>query len=252
MFSTCEYVALRNETIERIKLMNSLTSSVIATIISTWTVGVSLLVVLLNNINNDSVITAGLFIMDSFFFIIPILYFWPLSVKCGENISRLASLSVYIKVFFEYKSFDGLSEGPYFNWETTNGLISFSNGINRMQRRVIRHYNDEFFILALISFFLYTISAIIGIVIVNNTGNRILVLVLIVIYIACAILSVYFLTLIYGYSQPQKNMLDKFPEYSRMYVQRAVDLGVYTAEYGKEVLKKLNGFENESRNVSNY
>ena len=40
----------------------------------------------------------------SMVFVVPIYFFIPLAVKSGENLVQIASISAYIRVFYEYSA----------------------------------------------------------------------------------------------------------------------------------------------------
>lgn len=96
-----EYDSLRNEIICRMESINHQANTAIITILSTWTIGFALFV----SINTPEPSSNHIIsLICALIFLVPVYYFIPLAVKSGENIQQIASISAYIRVFFEYNS----------------------------------------------------------------------------------------------------------------------------------------------------
>ncbi len=151
-----EYNSLRQELITRITLINNQAHTAILTILTIWSAGFVLLSKIFDFKNNDQFYSPLVLVfLINFIFLIPIFYFIPLSIKSGENIAQIASISAYIKVFYEYKSLK--SNGVFFNWETTNNAASSVNVDRDKASRPMLLFNEEYTILSLSSLVIYII-----------------------------------------------------------------------------------------------
>lgn len=122
-FNTQEYASIRSELVQRLSAINAQSHTAILTIITAFGAGITL------NYNTqvdqieNMVEFISLNIIRSLIFLIPILYFLPLAVKSGENLIQIASLSAYIRVFYDYIS----DNSKKMNWETSNNILSNAN-----------------------------------------------------------------------------------------------------------------------------
>ena len=82
-------------------------------------------------------------------FIIPILFFVPLAVKSGENLIQIASISTYIRIFYEYPTIDRKKS---WNWESSNNLLSNANVDRKKKSFAMKFFNLEYTILSICSF----------------------------------------------------------------------------------------------------
>ena len=103
-FSENEYLSIRTEMVERIKLLNSQSFTALASIVAFWSIGLNFKIELITkNIYADKIFNQVLLnFMGTVIFLIPLFLFLPLSIKSGENLRQIASISVYIRVFYDY------------------------------------------------------------------------------------------------------------------------------------------------------
>lgn len=154
-FSENEYISIRTELIERIRLLNSQSFTVLATVISFWTVGFTFKAQVLEKVYSLDIIQQIIInFLSALIFLIPLFLFTPLSAKSGENLSQIASLSAYIKVFFDYPV---VVDKENKNWETSNNLLSNSNVDRGKESNFMKLYNEDYTILSIISFIIYNI-----------------------------------------------------------------------------------------------
>ncbi len=147
-FNIQEYISIRDEMIQRLAIINSQSHTAIITIITAFGAGISLKY---EAQAEDIVNIISFNTMRSLIFLIPIVYLLPLAVKSGENLIQIASLSAYIRIFYDYLSKDKIR----MNWETSNNMLSNAN-VNRGKRSFyMRLYNEEYTVLACVSFILY-------------------------------------------------------------------------------------------------
>lgn len=238
-YSICEYTALKNEMNTRLSLINNQASTAIVTIISAWAAGITLMVIFLQKETSEmnSFIIIGF--LESFIFLIPILYFIPLSIKSGENIWQIASLSAYIKVFYEYRSIN--NESYLMNWETSNNLMSAVN-INRgLKSLPMLLFNEEYTILSSVSFVLYCTSAIYSIKSLNvyqaDISLRILFISLLVMLGLVGIIAI---CIIHKTSCMNNAMMKNSEIYLRAYIRRAIELGVISPQDLSNIENELN------------
>lgn len=154
-----EYQSLRNEILTRTTLINNQASTAIVTVISSWVAGITLLGFAVNK-NIDPYNLIWVCIIASLVFLMPILYFIPLAVKSGENLQQIASISVYIRVFYEYPTISASTPTVnILNWEISNSLMDRSIANLRKSSLPVHFYNGEYTILSAISLALYGICA---------------------------------------------------------------------------------------------
>ncbi len=123
-----ESASIRNELVQRLSVINAQSHTAILTIVTTIGAGITLIDTKVDQINNE-VGFISLNIDRSLIFLIPILYLFPLAVKSGENLIQIASLSAYIRIFYDYIS----KPNEKINWETSNNILSNAN-IDRGKR----------------------------------------------------------------------------------------------------------------------
>lgn len=242
-FSENEYISLRTELVERIKLLNSQSFTVLATVVSFWAIGFTFKAQILNKISDQNIIQQ-IFInfLSAVIFLIPIFLFIPLSAKSGENLLQIASLSAYIKVFYDYPvSKNKINK----NWETSNNLLSNSN-INRGKKsKGMKLYNDDYTILSIISFFIYIICAILQIYELKlyYSRNKIIMSVfcgVVIIYLFIATMAVFSIRFIHKVSSLKNTLMKGTLYYTQAYIKRANELGVINDRDVQNAILELN------------
>ncbi len=240
--SSNEYNSLRQELITRITLINNQAHTAILTILTMWSAGFVLLAKISDSNNNEQYFSLHILVfLINFIFLIPIFYFIPLSVKSGENITQIASISAYIKVFYEYKSLR--SNRVFFNWETTNNVASSVNVDRGKISRPMLFFNEEYTILSVSSLIIYII---VSFSLFFGHFPK-MVLTVKIIYIFC---FTFFLFLgacgcffIHKSSNMKKSMMDNTISYLNKYLERAVEIGfISKAEFfnAKKQLDAMN------------
>lgn len=226
-----EYNSLRQELITRITLINNQAHTAILTILTIWSAGFVLLTKIPEFDNNENYFSPNMLVfLVNFIFLIPIFYFIPLSVKSGENITQIASISAYIKVFYEYRTLK--NNGIFFNWETTNNAASSVNVDRGKVSRPMLFFNEEYTILSVSSLVIYII---VSLSLFFGHFSE-MVLTLRIIYIICFILFLflgsYGCFFIHRSSSMKKSMMDNTIAYLNKYLERAVEIGfISEAEY---------------------
>lgn len=238
-FNIQEYISIRSEMCQRISAINAQSHTAILTIITAFGAGITLNY----NAQVDKIDNIAGFIslniIRSLIFLIPILYLLPLAVKSGENLIQIASLSAYIRVFYDYISDDNSK----MNWETSNNVLSNAN-INRGKRSFyMKFYNEEYTVLASISFVLYIVFSIISIVILNSVIEKKYLIVIGVIYAILAVGLVVIITFIHK-SSGMKNTLMKYtPVYIEGYIKRAIEMGIIKDADIEVIKRELNPYK---------
>lgn len=151
-----EYQSLREEMIERIKLMNTQAVNAITIVLTMWAAGVSILGIQLTNLNK-LVVSYNLALCCSEIgaFFCALLILIPLSMKSGENLRQQVAISCYLKVFYYYLIKHEQTEADsIYPWEYMSGM---TNDIFKKKRKKSRHLqrlaNSEYPILGLLSAF---------------------------------------------------------------------------------------------------
>ena len=161
-FSSNEYNSIRAEMISRINVISTQTSTALITIISMWAAGFTLLVLYSQKQFETMEITIIMGYISAILFLIPILYFIPLAIKSGENMVQIASLSMYIRVFYDALSI--INGDELYNWETSNNRVSNVNIDRGTKSGVLRWINSEYSILAVSSYMLFIMVSVLGII----------------------------------------------------------------------------------------
>lgn len=232
-FNIQEYISIRDEMIQRLAIINSQSHTAIITIITSFGAGISLKY---EAQAEDIVNIISFNIMRSLIFLIPIVYLLPLAVKSGENLIQIASLSAYIRIFYDYLSKDKIR----MNWETSNNMLSNAN-VNRGRRSFyMRLYNEEYTVLACVSFILYMFFSILSIKIIMPIVDVDYVIALIILYIILSIFSLYAICFIHKASGMKNTLMKYTPIYIEGYVKRAVQLKIITEAEAKKVWEETN------------
>ena len=234
-----EYNSLRQELITRITLINNQAHTAILTILTIWSAGFVLLVKIYELDKNEQLFSPHMLVfIVNLIFLIPIFYFIPLSVKSGENITQIASISAYIKVFYEYKSLRG--NGDFFNWETSNNATSTVNVDRGKISRPMRYFNEEYTILSLSSLAIYIIVSF------NLYFEYFfeMILAIKIIYLAIftifLFLGTYFCFFIHKSSNMKIAMMENTVSYWNQYLKRAVEIGFISKTDYLNAKKQLN------------
>lgn len=236
-FSTHEYDSLRSEMISRIEIINSQSNLAITTILSTWTVGFAIIFA----INEFEIKSYVLSLASVCIFLIPIFYFIPLSIKSGENIRQIASISAYIRVFYDYFSFKQKKE--IFNWETSNNIYSYIN-VNRGKPSILmRLYNEEYVVLSITSLGLYISMSIFSLY--HSLPDKVIepyyTLFVIFLFIF-AIVGIASIFVIQKASCMNNSMMKNTIFYVNAYIDRAIELNLLSKDNKQYILDFLDSF----------
>ena len=238
-FNIQEYISIRSEMCQRISVINAQSHTAILTIITAFGAGITLNYnAQVDKIDNMTGFIS-LNIIRCLIFIIPILYLFPLAVKSGENLIQIASLSAYIRVFYDYIS----NDNNKMNWETSNNILSNAN-IDRGKRSFyMKFYNEEYTVLACISFVLYIIFSIISIIILDPVIERKYLIIIIATYIILGAGLIEIIVAIHK-SSGMKNTLMKYtPIYIEGYIKRAIEMGIIKNTDIEVVKEELNPYK---------
>jgi hypothetical protein len=244
-FSEVEYESIRTELVNRINAIYSQSNTALTTIISTWVAGITLFIFLTGDRQSlpyYAEIVIRLF--NSLVFLIPVFFFIPLSIKSGENLTQIASISAYIRVFFEYLNLKSDDYSiPKYGWEISNTFVSDINAFRKNKSKFILRFNDEFTILSIISIIIYFISAGLNILTILETPegqklqNSIWIYIILAAYIFFAVISIIILVKIHNSSCVKRNLIDKSPIFIKGYIQRAANLNLISND--EETIDKI-------------
>ncbi len=244
VFSENEYMSIRTEMIERIKLLNSQSFTALATIISFWAAGFTYKMALIsNNIYFTKLYEKTVMeFLSAFIFLIPVFLFIPLSVKSGENLTQIASLSAYIRVFYDYPI---KNKKRNKNWETSNNLLSNANVDRKSKSKITRFYNDEYTILSCISFVLYIVFEIVNskkmfLAFTNKKISCLHLYCFIFLYFIMSVVSIFAIIMIHKASSMKNTLMKGTIYYVQGYIKRANELGVIKDRDLEQAIKELN------------
>ena len=240
-YSDNEYNSLRTEMIERISSIYTISNLAITTVISAWTAGLALLIFLLSKdatIDAYYITFAGF--IDSLFFLAPILFFLPIVTKNSENLNQIASLSAYIRVFYEYirpKYKNG--DIDRYSWEYSNNLVSNIN-VDRGKKSIsLKLYNEEYTLLSILSFLMYLATAIINIKKAFDSNlTPYLHLIIVALYSSLILIAFIFIIKIHKTSSI-KNFMKKGIFYTERYINRAIELKLIPENQFQKVYNDL-------------
>lgn len=253
-FSEDEYQTLRSEILERNSAIFSQSSTAIVTIISTWAAGISLLVLIADNSDIEPIYLIAICYFSSLMFLVPVFYFIPLSIKSGENLQQIASISAYLRVFYEYPSLERKKEIK--NWEITNSLMSKVNVDRAKKSYPFYLYNAEYTILSSISFILYIISAYSSHQTICElekkpfctAGFQVLSA---AVFIVLGILGLVSIIIIHNKSSNRNAIMHQISIYIIAYIQRGIDLGLFEGNVDS-IYNSLNPAESLETKVDEY
>lgn len=228
-FSANEYNSIRTEMISRINVISNQTSTALITIISMWTAGFTLLILYSQKEFKTVEIAIIMGYISAILFLIPILYFIPLAIKSGENMVQIASLSMYIRVFYDALSV--INGDELYNWETSNNRVSNVNIDRGTKSGVLRWINSEYSILAVSSYMLFIMVSVLGIIKIYqleiSEGIRI---VLMVIYCILALAGIIAIMVIQRVASVKNTLMEYTDEFAAAYMRRAQELGFINSE----------------------
>lgn len=243
-FSENEYISLRSEMIERIRLLNSQSFTALATIISFWAAGFTFKMALISNSAYfaepyEKIIMQFL---SAIVFLIPIFLFVPLSVKSGENLTQIASLSAYIRVFYDYPIHKNKSNK---NWETSNNLLSNANIDRKNKSKILKLYNGEYTILSCISLIIYMIFETLNIKMLfllfkDSKINCWFLHTIIIVYLLISIASVIVIIIIHKVASMKNTLMKGTTYYVQGYIKRANELGIIKDKDLQKAIVELN------------
>lgn len=228
IFSLEEYRSLRNETVERISIINNQASSAFTLLLTTWGAGFTLLGILVSYQTSSQeaeipfLCLLLLSIGQVFAFLSSLFMLVPMAIKSGENLRQLISLGVYIRVFYDYAS-KYWNCMQRFSWETADKRVSAFTTTKGIDKFWLRQFNAEYIILGFVSttFLLvsYAYNAIFFKQIIPSNylfyGGLLI-----------AILALYLLHIIHIKSSAKRNIMLLSDEYTKKYLILAVESGI--------------------------
>ncbi len=135
--SDCQYV--KEELRMRLQLMYNHSMGIITSALTVWTIATGLLAVIIKL----SITQTSVSVICLIFFAAPGFFALPMSIKSGDNLTRVAQLAAYIRVFHEIKDVVH-SENP------NRMLYESAFKTSGHEKRVI-FFNLEFVIITVIS-----------------------------------------------------------------------------------------------------
>ena len=235
-----EYKALRNEVLERLDILQSQTINTRGFIFSLWGVGFGVIGFMLKDFPNSKEMAIFMGFVSALPFYISLLLLVPASLKCNENIIHIASISAYLRVFYECPSIlSGKKEG-FCNWEMGNGLVSmiFHGRKNQKTGRrkgkkkfqLCEVYNSEYMILGIASTLFYYLAFFIFIKLLLVAYDHVELSPLITLQVFLGFLLIACLHIIRDRSSVIKAMTTTTEIYIKDYLSLSVDLGVNRKE----------------------
>ncbi len=148
-----ELKRVNQELLERMERLFSNSLLLLSIVIALWALTATLLAGYFENYNASKAATLIVGMLAVVLFGLPTLLLFPFSVKLHDNIRSVASLSAYIKVFFELPSLldkEKKQDGNLYLWETLHCDATIPQA---------KFFSVEYVIIALLSPFLASICA---------------------------------------------------------------------------------------------
>ena len=247
----CEYKSLRDELISRNSIINSQASTAVVTIISAWAAAFTFRMSIMSNLSDnadfDIYEEIQMRFLSAAIFIIPILFFVPLAVKSGENLIQIASISTYIRIFYEYPT---MEKKKSWNWESANNLLSNANVDRKKQSFAMKFFNLEYTILSICSFLIFIFFSVIDFNQIYNqyvlrgkirTGDYVICVFASIILTILAIVSIFF---IYRNSCMKYTLMSDTEKYLFAYIEVARKRKIITEKQVEDAKQKMNPREN--------
>lgn len=215
-----EYNTLRQELIARIGIINSQSHTAILTILTVWGSGFALLSGVPKAFENVEFFSPlPLILLACFIYLVPVFYFLPLSIKSGENIKQIASISSYIKAFHEQYSVE--NGRKLFNWESSCEKIGDMNEGWNVSDHFTFLYNIEYTVLAFSSLVIYSAIStglLLGYISQYLSGYRTMCL---VIFITMFIIGLFCCAFIFIFSNVKRTIDREKDTFYKEYLDRA-------------------------------
>lgn len=231
IFSPEEYSSLRNETVERISIMNNQASSAFGILLTTWGAGFTLLGILVSCQVSDKYVVPFVCLLllsigQVLAFFSSLLMLVPMAIKSGENLRQLISLGVYIRVFYDYASkyWDCKQR---FSWDTADKRVSAFTTTKGTDKFWLRQFNAEYFILGIISTTFLLISYVYNAILLQQRIPRNY---LFIGGLLIAVFAFYLLCIIHIKSSTKRNLMLLSEEYTKKYLILAVESGIIQKE----------------------
>lgn len=242
ILSSEEYNSLRNETVERISIMNNQASSAFGLLLTTWGAGFTLLGVLIayqTSSEKTEIPFQCMLLLSTcqvFAFLSSLFMLIPMAIKSGENLRQLISLGVYIRVFYDYVS-KHRNCGQRFLWDTADKQVSVFTTTKGKDNFWLCQFNAEYVILGFISTAFLLMSYLYNAMLLQE---RIPVCVLSIVGLLITALAFYLIFVIYTRSSIKKNLMSLSDEYTKKYLTLAVTIGIIQEEDMKSAWDELN------------
>lgn len=238
---TDEYISLREELIQRNNIINSQASTAIVAIISAWAAGFTTRMSIISNnafFANNLYTKINMQFLTSLVFVIPILFFIPLSVKSGENLIQIASISTYIRVFYEYPT---SSQKKRWNWESANNLLSNANIDRHYKSLIMKFFNSEYTILSMCSYLIFFYLNLLDLKGIENSQDSPNIFILyVILFIILSSISIISIIIIYRSSSIKYTLMSATKEYVDKYITIAYHRGILTKDQALDAHRKLN------------
>ena len=204
----------------RVQMMYSNSVGFITATLAIWTIATG---IICSALKENTLCTPWFTCIVLFLMITPAIIAIPISIKSGDNLSRVAQLSAFIRVFFELPSLINEKEDGCFVYETALGAAVHDNkngnGVN------IKLFNVEFFFVVLLSIALTT-----SLLVYYCLSQYVLGVIIAGVFIA---LQLYILFIVRKASSVNKNFLKARTESISDFIKIAISLEIISADNAK-------------------
>ena len=228
-----EYKTLRDEMNMRIQLMNTHNLGMITAVFAVWAIaGVMFkeyVEIILDYTCSDIKIAVILFtVLIPLFILLPIAVILPLSVKSGDNLGQIMSISAYIKLYMEMPSYYK-DKTEFIGWESLQK--------KEMERKLSdKFFNSEYIILSALSVGMFIIvSAIMCVYGIDAGYNDIYyILPILVLFAVLGIVATVFIL--------RKSSTSLFLSHRNDYYKRYCDFAVQTGAFTQKEIDDYNRY----------
>lgn len=228
-----EYKALRDELNMRIQLMNTHNLGMITAVFAVWAIAGVLFkdyIEILDDVTSYIRIAVTLYtFFIPLFIIIPIAIIMPLSVKSGDNLGQIMSLSAYIKLYAEMPSYMDDDGNKFFGWESLQK--------KEMERKLSdKFFNSEYLILSIISvcMFIFVSAIMFGYGIVAGFKDLYYILPILIVIALLGVIAIVFIA--------RKSSTSLFLKHRDDYYKRYCDFAVQSGATTQKVIDDYNKY----------
>lgn len=236
---TDDYVATKTELRERVMMMYTHNMGLITITLAAWTAVATIMSI---TIKDGSPLYEIIYPLIYCLFFIPALLAVPLSVKSGDNLTRVAQLAAYIRVFHELKNLVSYKKG--------DNICLYESAFKPIGHgKRIKHFNREFPFIVTLSILAISLFMIAGLFVLNYEKNTAIYIVSPILAGILLIALIFILIFVAKNSSTEWNFSKQRENSENEYIEIAKLIGVITEDDEKKYREYL---KTASKTVSDH